>query len=35
LRASDGHVNLAAENFDDAKVVDLAHALIAHAAEVP
>jgi hypothetical protein len=34
LRASDGCVNLAAENFDDAKVVYLAHALIAHAAEV-
>jgi hypothetical protein len=34
LRASDGRVDLAAENFDDAKVVDLAQALIAHAAEV-
>ena len=34
LRASDGRVNLAAENFDDAKVVDLAQALIAHVVEV-
>ena len=34
LRASDGRMDLAAENFDDAKVVGLAQALIAHIVEV-